>query len=346
MAEQTNIKITSDKLNKFNAGEKIQFTPYFIYDGIQQDVSSITMTIPRFPSQLKEKDLVAQSGTTQGIDSILDSTTVFKITSYKNLPAPNNIIQIYLEKEWYYPYYSDNKTKVVFDKTGVTDRSASSLLPGSLIQFTVANGNSASPLNGKILKLDRIVNSKQAVLNSPIPTTGSVMLQFNQNIAGIPKQDVLVSVNSNTASARDYARYEKYFNWTLSVKDINYLSTLNSNPYIKDVVIFSYSTDNGATKYLINQFKTENNSSRINVSTNSQLPSYSNISSLYIDDTKNSRLSIKTRIYDNILSSQTIHFFAKVIRFIDTTGNNNFSNASSITGHDWVPVTALMAAGV
>lgn len=343
---QTNIKIESDQLNKFNAGEIIQFTPYFIYDDeTSQDVSSIKMTMPRFPSILK--NVTAESSLNSvRFDEINPMVpNEYRIVRYRNLSTANSL-EVTLEGDWYYPYYSDGKTSVILDKTGIVDKTAS-ITPLSTLTFVASAGNSASPFNNKNLQVNLIWNAPQATLATPStaevkPTTGSIVLRFDTDISKtpinipittVPKSNSWVSVNKNTAALRERRIAKKYKIWKLSVSDQNYLSTLNNNKYIKDIVIFSYSSNDGQTKYLI-QSRNENTPTRIDVT--SLLPSYSNISSLYILEGI-ARLSIPNiRIYDNALNGPNVQFYARVIRFIDPSGQENFTTATSISDHDWV----------
>lgn len=347
------IKIKESDLSKFNSGDKIQFNPYFIYDGTIQNVGTVTLELPKFPSLLNKFDLIAQRTLTNAKDIKYETTTEFRVTSYKK--PSNTILQIFLEKEWYFPRNSSNKIIEFKSKTGVTNlKSASTLLPGSMIQFTASPSNVLKDLNNLKMAVNKVINSPQAI-NQSIPSTGSVCLEFNlptkgevyEKIKLIPNSNNFVTVNTSTAAIRDmdYASIESYDTWRLSIPK-NYLKTLNNNKYVKDVVIFAYNTfpknhQDADKKYLIDRLKM--NGLGVNITDPTKSP-FLNIRNYYLDSQDIATSFVEVRIYTKILGDATnIKFFATIIRFIDESGTGNFlsSTAKTIFGQDWVPMTVI-----
>lgn len=333
-------------VSNFNPKDQVQFTPSFSYDGIVKFTPTITITIPSFPSLLQANDLTAKKDPIKKIDSVLDSTNTFGLVGFNHTQINTNTSRfiLYLEGRWFYPRTYDNKNPITtWDKQGLTnEQSAKTLEKGSIIQFIASAGGPLAPLNGRIFNLNwNTINMPPEYnpINPSASTTSSVRLVFTTTPISSPAASTdskIHSLNRSINAIRDYTYYEKYDLWNLSLNNNSYLTTLNSTKYIKDVVIFSYSINgNKSIRYLV---KEKNNDINTQIDVTSSLPTYSQISSLYISSIDLiPKLSIQTGIYD-ILKSQSVSFSARVIRYIDPTGQGNFTNAVAIDGHNWVDV--------
>ena len=334
-------------LSSFNSKDEIQFTPTFNYNTENKKLSAVSFQMPAFPLLLKTTDTKAQSTSTAQIDSKIDVSNQYKIVGFKN-PLNQKYFEVFLEGKWFYPYYADGKTKTKdWNKTGVADVSASSLNNSSIMLFTASPSSLLSSLNNKFYKINNVSNSKPAVTTVSLPTTGSVVLRFNIDITTPSKSGATssdpVGVNPNVTEVKDYIYYEKYDIWKLSITNSNYAGTLNNTKYIRDVPIFSYSTDGGITKYLV---QPKNSRGPINITpidVTSNLPSYSDIQSYYINAENNPKMSIQTRIYTNILTTSSIKFYVKTIRYKDANGTSTFTNAEEIDEDqkNWVQLNTV-----
>ena len=329
-----NIKID---LSKFNSKDRIQITPYFIYED-RVNIANIQFEMPSFPSKLSESDLSAIKKESGLVDITFSDSNTYRIVGYSNL---SNQFVFYLEGKWYYNRDSSGKIiNSVWNKTGVVDENISLQVKEKII-VTASATNSLTSLNGRTFAIKSIGNNPGfRPITNATPSTGSVNVTVSTNITSLAKSTLINSVNPNTAEIREYEKYAQYDLWQLSAPN-NYITTLNNNNYIIDVIIFAYSINDLEDKYLVqvknsatNQYPT---TTQIPVSSN--IPTYSQIQSFYIRDNSNEqKMSVKPRMYYS-LGATTLKFYARTIRYIDPTGQRNFINGQYIDGQPWINLT-------